>query len=60
MGTILQVSATIAIGAIVRCYWGKSPPFPMTSRLKYADQGTNSRIGAMILTMGAMVVQYEW
>ena len=57
MGAILQVSATIAIGAIVRCYWGECPPFPMTSRLKYADQGTNSKIGAMIFTMGAIVVQ---
>ena len=57
MGAILQVSATIAIGAIVCCYRDDSPPFPMTSRLKYADQGTNSKIGAMILTMGAKVVQ---
>ena len=59
MGAILQVSATIAIGAIVRCYLGDFPPFPMTSRLKYADPATNSKIGAMILndTMGAIVVQ---
>ena len=57
MGAILQVSATIALGAIVCCYRGDSPPFPMTTRLKYADQGTNSKIGAMILTMGAKVVQ---